>query len=549
MGDLIKQGCLGDVLFKARIVTEAELKAALDEQHRVGCRVGEALVRLGAVTQEDIDWALSHQLDIPYVRLKPELIDPAALALVPAVLARRYHLVPLVLVGDELSVALADPLDQEALQAIAQETGCRVNVAVALMREILEMLELCYGETARGNLGFSSPLFSAQALEAANRDLSCATLLNYLLLHALRRKYSQISLQPVAESVLVLAREQGRTRELGRLPVTQYPPLLARIRRLARLARADELSEDGGISFLWRGRRVNFQVLILRGELITVKLQIPFPPLTQLSHLQLGYRQEEELKGLAAGPEGVVLVAAQDAELRGRSLDLLLDLTHTDEKTVLLLGERIGRGATRFPLVPAARDGVDQTRQVIGAALEHDPDLLVLEEVADANLLAACKAVLRGKRVIAGTPFTDTASLMQHLIRLLADGRLVPGVVQGLFCVKSVLLLCPQCKREYRLSPEEEQLLKLPRLPARTFRPGGCQACDYTGYRGRRYLVDLVRFDTGREEALRHLESGARALDYLREQGHRGIVEEGADLLGSGEISPGEYLATIVLPG
>ena len=89
MNGLVKEGSIGAVLFKSQIITEAELRAALEAQKVSGCRLGEALVLLGVVTQEDIDWALANQLNIPYVRLKKESIDPAAVARVPGELARR----------------------------------------------------------------------------------------------------------------------------------------------------------------------------------------------------------------------------------------------------------------------------------------------------------------------------------------------------------------------------------------------------------------------------------------------------------------------------
>src|SRR5512137_726094 len=95
MDSLVKDGSIGSVLFKSRIITEEDIKAALEEQKLSGCRIGEALVKLGIVTQEDIDWALSNQLNIPYIRLNQETIDRSAVELVPAALARKFNLIPI----------------------------------------------------------------------------------------------------------------------------------------------------------------------------------------------------------------------------------------------------------------------------------------------------------------------------------------------------------------------------------------------------------------------------------------------------------------------
>ncbi|WP_243689171.1 hypothetical protein [Geotalea toluenoxydans] len=116
MDKLVKEGSLGSILLHSQIITEQELQAALEEQQTSGIRIGEALIKLGIVTQEDIDWALSNQLNIPYVRLKKENIGREAVECVPAELARRYNLMPLFLSGDDLSIAIADPLNQDAIR-------------------------------------------------------------------------------------------------------------------------------------------------------------------------------------------------------------------------------------------------------------------------------------------------------------------------------------------------------------------------------------------------------------------------------------------------
>src|SRR5512134_3826505 len=111
MESIVRPGSLGDILFRCQIISEDDIRAALDEQQASGCRFGEALVKQGVVTQEDIDWALSNQLNIPYVRLKPAMVDQGAVALVPAPLARQHNLIPLIATGDEISIAIADPLN------------------------------------------------------------------------------------------------------------------------------------------------------------------------------------------------------------------------------------------------------------------------------------------------------------------------------------------------------------------------------------------------------------------------------------------------------
>ena len=182
MDGVIKEGSLGAILFKSQIISEQDIVAALKEQQVSRCRFGEALVRLGIVTQEDIDWALANQLNIPYIRLKKEFIDRGATALVSAELARQFNLLPIVRIGDELSVALADPLNRAAIEAVERATGLHVAVSIALMRELREMQDYFYGPLLDlQTLGFVSDAFTDEVRESINSDLSGGKLIDYLL--------------------------------------------------------------------------------------------------------------------------------------------------------------------------------------------------------------------------------------------------------------------------------------------------------------------------------------------------------------------------------
>jgi type II secretory ATPase GspE/PulE/Tfp pilus assembly ATPase PilB-like protein len=552
MNGLVKEGSIGAILFKSKIITEQELREALEAQKVSGCRVGEALVHLGVVTQEDIDWALANQLNIPYVRLKKENVDSAAVARVPGALARRYHLFPLFLAGSELSVAMSDPLNREAIDTLSQVTGCQVTISVGLIREIREMQDLCYGpDESIPELGFSSVLFSAKALRAINGDLSGGTLLNHLLLSVVQQKYSSLALQPLGDEILVLARADGQATEVGRLPATYYAGLTARIRKLARLGPAEGLSNSGVLSFLWQGKRIPFQAFLLGGvggEYVTLKLQISAPPLAELADLRLPVSKAEDLRLLAGAREGLILISHRDPEERCRLIDLFLDACDSSGKAVMLIGERLGRGKKRFPRIPVAHDGADSTVPTISAALEHDPDFLVVEDVTEVGaFIAASKAVMRGKLVVAGMSHDSKGAVLKQLLYLRQKNYLIPTQLRGVVSCKGVLILCPACKELYLPPPEELAALRLPSHPREYFRPHGCPACDHTGYSGRRYLLDVIRFDKGLLDAFETIRSSCEIIRFMKDNGYRGITEEGAELLERGEISPGEFVASILL--
>src|SRR6185369_15916565 len=274
MPEQIKKGSIGAILSACNIITEADIKAALEEQGRTGARLGEALISLGIVKQEDIDWALSNQLDLPYIRLKANMIDPDAVRLVPEATARKFNLIPLIKVGGELNIAISDPLNKAAIEAVKQLSGCQVNISVALIREIREMIEACYGSGGQYNLGFDSAAFSEKVLETINHDLTGGKLLEYLLTFIMQNRLSSLSLQPLGETVLISGRRGGVSRPVGSLAGTYYPDVILRIRKSIGGAAAAESNTGGLLTFNYRAHPVTFQISSMSGyggEYITMR--------------------------------------------------------------------------------------------------------------------------------------------------------------------------------------------------------------------------------------------------------------------------------------
>lgn len=552
MDTLFREGSLGDILFRSQIISEEDIKNALEEQKVSGCRFGEALVSLGIVTQEDIDWALSNQLNIPYVRLKREMIDRSAVALVPAELARQFNLVPLIRAGDELSVAMADPLNRAAIEAVEQAAGCRIAVSVALIREIREALEFLYGPAGKDeSLGFTSNCYPPKVLESINTDLSSARLLDYLLLYIVQHNLSALSLEPLGDSIRVMGRRSGISREVGRLEVKYYPDVLLRIRKMSKINGSCDASARGVLGFRYKDQNIPFQVLLLRGiggDYVTLKLHVltPFP--LRVADLGLSAEKAAGLRALTSARSGVVLFSMRDCGDRCSLMDLYLDEYDTSGKTVLLLGEGLGRGRKRFPRIPLPGIAHSGVQSLVMAALEHDPDIVAIDDIIDSHsFVAADKAAMRGRLVVAGISFNDTAHVFKHLLYFRHKHHFLPAHINGLVACKGVLTLCPHCKKSCIPTPEEKAFLPPTAPSVGYFKGGGCPACDQTGYQGKKYLMDIIPFHKGLLDAFESAHGSGELMLYLADRGYRGIAEEGSDLLHAGEISPSEYISSIIL--
>ncbi len=551
MDEIVKEGMLGDILRQYQIVSETDVNAALAEQQRSGCRFGEALVQLGMVTQEDIDWALSNQLNLPYVRLKQAMIDSEATALLPAQLARKFNLIPLIRTGDELQIAIADPLNQEAVDAVVQATGCQVSLSVALLREIRQMQDSFYGKVEeQAALGFSSTLLPAEVTAAIDADPTGGKLLDWLLLSIIQQKLGSLSLQPLDEVVNIVAKRGGMAREVGRLAARHYPEVLQRIRQLSSIKGTTGLSARGTLAFLHKGTQVAFQIALLKaqgGDYVTVRRSLAAAIPARIGEAEISAEKVRAFQELAAASRGLVLFASRDPDERGRFIDLYLEESNISGKTVMLLGEGVGRGRQRFPRISIPEQPHGGFNGVVTAVMDHDPDIVVIEDITEhQSFIAACRVASRGKLVVAGLSCNDTASALRHLHYFWHKNYLIPTYLHGIVTFKCVAILCPDCKESYTPAAEEIAALRLVKPPDSFYRPAGCAVCDNSGYQGKHYLLDVVRFGDKLRDAFEGGRDSAEVMAFLQQCGYRSIIDEGRALLEDGSITPEEYLASVL---
>lgn len=545
-----KKGSMGAILSACNIINEGDITAALEEQERSGARFGEALITLGIVTQEDIDWALSNQLDLPYIRLKADMIDPEAIRLVPAATARKFNLIPLIKAGGELNIAISDPLNKAAIAAVEQISGCEVNVSVALIREIREMIDACYGCSEQQQLGFAADSFSEKALEAINSDLSGGKLIDYLLIFMLQNRLSSLSLQPMGETVAVSGRRSGVSNPVGSLAGTYYPDVTRRIRKSLGNAAGSKPDSGGLLTFSYRSQPVTFEVASMAGyggEYITIRPHLSAGVPKQLSALHLPAEQEAEFIRLSRRQQGITFFASRNTLERDRFIDLMLEEIDTTGKNVIILGYGPGETSKRFPRVVLPRDERERAA-VIMNVLDHAPDILVIEDATEGPpFTAACRAAMRGKLVLAGLEIRGTRNVLRQLLLYQQQSYFLPGFVNGLISFKGIQLLCPECRTTYTPPAEELAAMDLAERPANFFRTTGCQTCGHSGFSARKFLMDILTFNDAFLRVFEQSSDVTSLEKHLGSVGYQGLSHEGLKLLMAGDVSPEEYISAVVL--
>lgn len=545
----VREGTLGAILYQSRIINETDINAALEEQQRSGSRFGEVLVTLGIVTQEDINWALSNQLGIPYIRLKHEMIDPDALSLLPVQLCRTHQLIPLICAGDELSIAIADPLNKEAIAAAAAISGCRINLSVALVQEINGMLDLCYGLSQESLLGFSSKLLPAEQLSVINADSSGQELLNALLSYSIQHQLTSFCFKPFEDRIVISGRSGATNHELGQLAPTHYGDLCYQLKKSLGLPPVTELSQNGQLLFTHHERKLCFQVLLLQGlhgDYMTIQQHITATIPASLAQIQLPSFQKQQFSSLATLKHGLILFTSRSLQERCRFMDLLLEELETTELSVLILGNEPGRMIKQFPRIPFPAAESARGRLIMDS-LEHGPDILVIEDgTALEPFTAAARAAMRGKLVLVGMDIRGTRNLCDHLIRYRQRNAFLTPFLGGIVSLKGIQLLCPGCRQPYQTPHQELFNLYLNPSPTDFFHTTGCSQCGFTGVSERLFLTDIICFNKQLHDQFEAASDGSSFLSQLHASGYCGIEAEGEALIRAGAVSPEEYIAAVI---
>lgn len=228
---------IGSILLDVELVTPEDIDQALDLQKQTGQRLGEVLVHLGIVSDDDIRWALAEQLNLPYVNIRKDQIDTDVAMMLPEKLARRYHVIPILKIDDELTVVVDDPLNTTVIHDIEAITKSRVKVSLGRTSDILLAIDEIYGRSESPDEQvqetppvFLSPWFSEEDMQQILNDPSGHALIQTVLETALRHQVSRIYFQPGFTTCYISYRMKGVLQHQIQLDAEWYSIAMFRLK-------------------------------------------------------------------------------------------------------------------------------------------------------------------------------------------------------------------------------------------------------------------------------------------------------------------------------
>lgn len=447
---------LGEVLVQRGLVTREQLDEALARQRVSGRRVGELLIAMGAIIQEQLSWALSEALHIPFVELSDEVIDLEVARSLPEAVLRRHEAVPVLCVGGELTVLLADPTNRQAAVELEALSGSRVTVALAAREAVLHFIDRAFPAST----GPAGPETGGGNGQGALVDLTGVSQVFTLLLDAVRGHASALYLDPAHNGVLVRVRIDGRLLDRAWFGRELLGPITFRLRLLAGV-RSENGSREARVRTRLDGREMELEfhfLPTLSGEAVAIRFSPVSTEAPTLETLRASAETRRLLEALTAGrgsedgPGGLVVVAGPAARARAAVLYALARAAATAGRRVMTLERHVSFVVPEFLQV-----GLPNAFEAEAAgALTQPADVIVVEDVATPVLAAAVLASAeQGALVLAGVALGSARSALAYLAALdlrgplLAITRAVVDVQVGADALKiDAVPLTPASRRD-----------------------------------------------------------------------------------------------------
>ena len=563
---------LGDLLCYAGLITEADLKKALEEQKRTGKRMGETLIKLKMATEFDIAKILATQLGIQYISLATIPVEPEAISLIPEALARKHLCIPINFDRRYLSLAMADPLDYESIKDIAFHSGLEVKPFISTQKEILEAIEQHYrlDDSVESILGeapevlrdssleiipsiSSSEVTPSEYLEKKSQMAPIVKLFNLILLKAIKNRASDIHIEALRTSLSVRERVDGVLREEMKLPKWVQGALVSRIKILSSLDIAERrLPQDGAIRVKMENRDIDLRISTIPthlGEKVVIRILDQSSVAIELEELGLWKHDFNQIINLSQKRKGILLVTGPTGSGKTTTLYAIINKLRSKEINIVTVEDPIEYNIEGINQIQIKPDIGLTFANCLRSILRQDPNVILVGEIRDLETAEiAFRAAMTGHLVISTLHTNDSISTITRLIDMGVPRYMIASSVVGIIAQRLVRQICSKCRTKIAISEESIKKLnvKLVSLEGINFYHGkGCNYCRSSGFYGRIGIFEVLPFRPKIKEIIAAGGTEEEIRTATQNQGMSSMGEDGITKVKNGITTIEEVLRVI----
>jgi general secretion pathway protein E/type IV pilus assembly protein PilB len=540
----------------------AELGQLPDGQHPDTAALAK-LVEGGKVAWAAITQALGLEFDMEVVDVAQVAPSEDLLKLVSREQAERQNILPLQMDGVELLVAIADPLDTETLDSLSRVLKLPINPKLATPDALKAAIARCYGG-GQMNVSYSDVFGKAegdglsvelpQGGDVKEDDAPIIRYVNSLIVDAIRRKASDIHLEPLEKRFRVRFRIDGVLQEMKGPPKRLQASIISRLKLMAEVSLAEKrIPQDGRIQARTGGRDIDLRVSVLPtvyGE--SIVMRILDKEGLKLGLPELGFFADDQAKfqGLISGSDGVFLVTGPTGSGKSTTLYSALNYINKPDRKIITVEDPVEYQMAGINQVQVKRDVGMTFAAALRAMLRQAPNIVMIGEIRDLETAEiAINAALTGHMVFSTLHTNDSVSAVTRLVDIGVKPFLVSAALRGALAQRLVRRVCQSCAKPYKPTAKELYTIGMTEQDiagATPMKGAGCAKCGERGYKGRRGVFELFVIT---EEIQEMVYSGATLVDLrrkAREAGMRTMREDGQRKVASGMTTIEEVMGATV---
>ncbi len=553
---------IGQLLMAKGVISEDQLRIAVQEQNRTHQPLGSLLVRLGFLSEATIRDVLSENLGKESVDLTTVIIDSAAIALIPKDMARRYQLLPLSveITSKTLTLAIADPDNIIALDQVRAllRDEYRLLTQVASESDIVRAIDQYYGfelsidgilhEIEPGDMEYQS---ASQGVNEFSQPV--VRLIDALFTEAVQQGASDIHFEPESSFLRIRYRVDGVLRQVRSLHKSFWPAMVVRIKVMSGMNIAETRApQDGRMSLRLSGRPIDFRVAshpTTQGENLVLRILDRQKGIVAINQIGLDDAALNTLKLIIAKPEGIILVTGPTGSGKTTTLYSVLNHVNTESVNIMTLEDPV-----EYPIPLIRQSSVNEAAKLdfasgIRSMMRQDPDIILVGEIRDhPTAEMAFRAAMTGHQVYSTLHTNSAIGAIPRLLDIGILPDIMAGNIIGIIAQRLIRVLCPHCKYPYTPDHRERKLLDISSAADITlYRAAGCDNCRHQGYNGRQAIMEIFKMDNDIDDLVAHRASIRDLKNAALEKGFRPLAQDGLKRVVQGVTSLAEVARVVDL--
>ena len=554
---------LGDLLIAAGVIGQEELQKALSIQKQTRERLGDVLIENGMITERQLIEALQMQLGVDFVDLTAVSIPLELAKFVPRSIAKKYCVVPVKLVKDELYVAMSDPLNFVAQEEIKAASHKQVVPMIATRRATESAINTLYGnegaaraiEEMKREAGDSQtdiiPAQMVQTADNAANEAPTIRFVNSVIERAIAERASDIHLEPQEGEMVVRMRIDGALRRVFTVPSNLQATVISRLKIMGGMNISErKIPQDGRAMYSAKGKDIDLRINSMptvHGEKMVLRLLDKSAGSVSRQSIGLEGEDLEKYEALLKNTSGVILIVGPTGSGKSTTMCAMLRQLCSEETNIMTLEDPV-----EYDIPGVNQCQINEKTGMTFAAglraiLRQDPDIISVGEIRDGETAQiAVRAAITGHLVLSTLHTNDAVSVIDRLEDIGVEPYLISSALRGVISQRLVRKICPHCKKAYKPHAEELEMLGIPEDSDAVFYRGeGCQECFHTGTRGRRAVFEILTLNSHLRRMVSNKADSETVKETALREGFVTMKENCRRLVLRGEISAAEAAKAI----